>query len=320
MYNDEELIEIIRMNMEDFKNRNRIPKNFAELITQPVYPELAEATEQFNQKYCQNYESLHDFTDLVIKKADHLLQAVFKAEKLFLDYFYYCSRYHYYAVRKLNSPRGTKNPLDIKCPENLTLSYGKYCEIASLIQNIKENVLPAMNCSSTNIRNFNFMTMEQVDKWIKKGNTCQRMLTLSLASHIDKLVNTNEYVMTVSTAAKIAHKALLGNVSEKSIQQVLSKMVSDCVLKTPYSKGAYYPINILSKKLATHTWADPTENYSGNVADLLYIDKDRKNSDHWKDILITEGKRLTGNDKIYTYGQIIRKVKKEAKNYLKNNL
>lgn len=316
MYSDEELIEIIRMNMEDFKNRNRIPKNFAELITQPVYPELAEATEQFNQKYCQNYESLHDFTDLVIKKADHLLQAVFEAEKLFLDYFYYCSRYHYYAVRKLNSPRGTKNPLDIKCPENLTLSYGKYCEIASLIQNIKENVLPAMNCSSTNIRNFNFMTMEQVDKWIKKGNKCQRMFTLSLASHIDKILNTDEYVMTVSTAAMIAHKALLGNVSEKSIQQVLSKMVSDCALRTPYSNRVYYPINILSKKLAAHNWADPPENYTGRVADPQYIDEDRKSSKLWREILITKGKDLTKNDKIYTYGEIIRKVKEKAKKHL----
>ena len=93
-------------------------------------------------------------------------------------------------------------------------------------------------------------------------------------------------------------------------------MVSDCALRTPYSNRVYYPINILSKKLAAHNWADPPENYSENVADPLYLDKDRKNSDHWKDILITEGKKLTKNDKIYTYGQIIRKVKEEAKKHL----
>jgi hypothetical protein len=48
--------------------------------------------------------------------------------------------------------------------------------------------------------------------------------------------------------------------------------------------------------------------------------EDKKSSRHFFLSLITEGKKLIGNDKIYTYGQIIRKVKKEAKNYLKNNL
>jgi hypothetical protein len=141
------------------------------------------------------------------------------------------------------------------------------------------------------------------------------MLILSLASHIDKLVNINEYFMTVSTAAKIARKALLGNISQDSIREILSKKVSDCLLKTPYSNRVYYPIGVLSRELAKHNWADPPGNYSGNVADPLYIDKDRKNSDHWKDILITRGKKLTGNDTIYKYKDILEKAKKESKKH-----
>ena len=60
MYSDEQLIENIRMNMEDFKKRNQIPENFAELIPEAVYPEATEVVSQFNERFCPEYKFIQE--------------------------------------------------------------------------------------------------------------------------------------------------------------------------------------------------------------------------------------------------------------------
>ena len=298
MYSDEQLIENIRMNMEDFKKRNKIPENFAELIPEAVSPEATEVVSQFNERFCPEYKSIQETIVAYInetrkEESADLLKTIFRAEKLLLEYYYYCTRSFYLSTRKaVHFDR--VNPLNVKRPNGLTISYGEYKKIATIAKifiNTITNVIPGDSCFSSPSISNSPQNEKLFDLKLKISNSksCTQNCpaTFEISREVFHLLkNQNIYYITASKAAEVANATLLPNIEIDSIRTAIA-----AGLKTfdsiQFGREVYYPLDSICENFSKHTWNTPLQKRHFNKISPIYSHHNTDSKEDWKNIFMT---------------------------------